>query len=155
MTSFMEFMFCVNRHKRKIILFQCQDGARGAIASPAPPVATPLWWYRLCVVCCFWPCQNHHTCKGSCRHIFVTNSQKSDFHETWHKLSEYINVHWLTWVHSTGLTNVEHTAPELNLGFKKNSHKNRVRSNVENECTIILMYHMKRSVGKFLRYLSF
>ena len=38
MTSFMEFMFCVNRHKRKFILFQCQDGARGG----DPPVATPL-----------------------------------------------------------------------------------------------------------------
>ena len=43
MTSFMEFMFCVNRHKRKIILFQCQDGARGDDRPPAPPVATPLY----------------------------------------------------------------------------------------------------------------
>ena len=41
------------------------------------------------------------------------------------------------------------------FGIKKNSHKNRKRSNVENEYTIILMYHMKRSVGKFLRYSIF
>ena len=34
MTSFMEFMFYINRYLRKFILFQCQDGA--------PPVATPL-----------------------------------------------------------------------------------------------------------------
>ena len=38
MTSFMEYMFCINRHIRKFILFQCQDGARGG----QPPVATPL-----------------------------------------------------------------------------------------------------------------
>ena len=38
---------------------------------------------------------------------------------------------------------------------KKNSHKNQKRSNVENEYTNILMYHMKRSVGKFLRYWIF
>ena len=41
------------------------------------------------------------------------------------------------------------------FGIKKNSHKNQKRSNVENEYTIILMYHMKRSVGKFLRYSIF
>ena len=43
MTSFMEFMFCINRHIRKFILFQCQDGARGGDRPPCPPpVATPL-----------------------------------------------------------------------------------------------------------------
>ena len=42
MTSFMEFMFCINRHIRKFILFQCQDGARGGAIPAPPPVATPL-----------------------------------------------------------------------------------------------------------------
>ena len=38
MTSFMEFMYSVNCHKRKIILFQCQDGARGGgDRPPCPP----------------------------------------------------------------------------------------------------------------------
>ena len=41
------------------------------------------------------------------------------------------------------------------FGIKKNSHKNQERSNMENEYTIILMYHMKRSFGKFLRYWIF
>ena len=38
MTSFMEFLFCINRHIRKFILSQCKDGA----PPPAHPVATPL-----------------------------------------------------------------------------------------------------------------
>ena len=51
--------------------------------------------------------------------------------------------------------NQAHTAAEQNLGLKKNSHINWKCSNVENEHTIILIYHTKRSVGKFLRYWIF
>ena len=39
--------------------------------------------------------------------------------------------------------------------MKKNSHKNWMRSHMEIEYTIILIYHTKRSVEKFLRYWSF
>ena len=49
MTIFMEFMFCVNCHKRKMILFQCQDGARGGDRPCPPPVATPLLLLRVCI----------------------------------------------------------------------------------------------------------
>ena len=42
MTSFMKFMYYVNPTKEKLYLFNARMEAGGAIASPAPPVATPL-----------------------------------------------------------------------------------------------------------------
>ena len=42
MTSFMEFMFCINRHIRKFILFQCQDGARGGDRPPCSYATDPV-----------------------------------------------------------------------------------------------------------------
>ena len=57
----------------------------------------------------------------------------------------YLKVPWLTSTHCSW----------SKFGIKKNIHKNQVRSNMENEYTIILVYHTKRSVGKFLRYWFF